>query len=171
MLDESAVFSQITKRIPTERKDSVIFRCRSKKIRLILGGNSRCMLILASTALVIVVTENGARQAVSSSKNWSGHGLDRVQNPWYNKFSSIYSRLAYNIKQVIGWVVKSPPDLPEASKNDMVWDLTYSIPITCLSIPYKFIAFIISGRISANFDTIIITFCLRNTKVDWIKRI
>lgn len=104
------------------------------------------------------VTEEEVRRAINISKNWRGPGLDRVQNFWYKKFTSVHSRLARSINEVMSRPEEFPPFLTAGityliPKKDTVQDPADTRPITCLPTLYKFITSIISGRINAHLET------------------
>lgn len=98
------------------------------------------------------VTEEDLRRVIQRTHNWKQPGTDNVQNFWYKKFTSIYSKLADHINYIIEHPEKQPKFLTEGKtyikpKNSETQNPANYRPITCLQTIYKIITSIITEKI------------------------
>ena len=104
------------------------------------------------------ITESEIQKATSKFANWKSPGIDRIQNFWWKKFSSLHKITAAILNNLMvepnitpQWLTTGRTTL--VAKKKETQDPSNYRPITCLPIIYKIHTSVITSRITHHIET------------------
>ena len=109
-------------------------------------------------AIYIPILESEIQKATSKFPNWTSPGIDRIQNFWWKKFSSLHKITAAILNNLMvepnitpQWLTTGRTTL--VAKKKETQDPSNYRPITCLPIIYKINTSVITSRITHHIET------------------
>ena len=104
------------------------------------------------------ITTNEIESATSEFSNWKSPGLDKLHNFWWNKLTTLYSKVAVAFEKLIiqpencpDWLTTGQATLiaeKEPTRNPSNYR-----PITCLPVMYKILSSIVTSGMSHHINT------------------
>ena len=98
------------------------------------------------------ITESEIQKAISKFANWKSPGIDRIQNFWWKKFSSLHKITAAILPNITPqWLTTGRTTL--VGKKKETQDPSNYRPITCLPTIYKIHTSVITSHITHHIET------------------